>query len=83
MRQLIKLGIEKNNRFVELALTLPFLIIIILMGLPIAFAIAFVALVLLMISGVDLIISAQRFYYGLQSFPLLSIPLFILSLIHI
>ena len=49
------------------------------MGLPIAFAIAFVALVLLMISGVDLIISAQRFYYGLQSFPLLSIPLFILS----
>jgi hypothetical protein len=39
----------------ELALTLPFLIIIILMGLPIAFAIAFVALVLLMISGVDLI----------------------------
>lgn len=79
MRQLIKLGIEKNNRFVELALTLPFLIIIILMGLPIAFAIAFVALVLLMISGVDLIISAQRFYYGLQSFPLLSIPLFILA----
>ncbi len=63
----------------ELALTLPFLIIIILMGLPIAFAIAFVALVLLMISGVDLIISAQRFYYGLQSFPLLSIPLFILA----
>lgn len=63
----------------ELVLTLPFLIIIILMGLPIAFAIAFVALVLLMISGVDLIISAQRFYYGLQSFPLLSIPLFILS----
>lgn len=49
------------------------------MGLPIAFAIAFVALVLLMISGVDLIISAQRFYYGLQSFPLLSIPLFILA----
>ena len=63
----------------ELALTLPFLIVIILMGLPIAFAIAFVALVLLMISGVDLIISAQRFYYGLQSFPLLSIPLFILA----
>ena len=48
-------------------------------GLPIAFALAAVSIVVLGINDVDLLIVAQRFYRGVQSFPLLAVPLFILA----
>lgn len=49
------------------------------MGLPIAFALVAVSIGILDISGVDLLVVAQRLYRGVQSFPLLAVPLFILA----
>lgn len=48
-------------------------------GLPIAFALVAVAIGMLAIGDVDLIVAAQRMYQGVQSFPLLAVPLFILA----
>ncbi|MBI1385912.1 MAG: TRAP transporter large permease subunit [Rhizobiales bacterium] len=63
----------------ELLLVLAFLLGLIGLGLPIAFALAAVSIVVLFLAGVDLIIVAQRLYRGVQSFPLLAVPLFILA----
>jgi C4-dicarboxylate transporter DctM subunit len=49
------------------------------MGLPIAFALVAVSIAILAIADVDLLIVAQRLYRGVQSFPLLAVPLFILA----
>jgi C4-dicarboxylate transporter DctM subunit len=62
-----------------LALILLFLLASIGLGLPIAFALVAVSIVVLAISGVDLIVVAQRLYAGVNSFPLLAVPLFILA----
>ena len=48
-------------------------------GVPIAFALAAVSIVVLTIAGVDMLVVAQRFYRGVQSFPLVAVPLFILA----
>lgn len=48
-------------------------------GLPIAFALIVVSVGVLVIGGVDLLVVAQRLYGGVQSFPLLAVPLFILA----
>ncbi|MCP5371560.1 MAG: TRAP transporter large permease [Hyphomicrobiales bacterium] len=48
-------------------------------GLPIAFALVAVAIGILAVGDVDLIVVAQRMYQGVQSFPLLAVPLFILA----
>jgi tripartite ATP-independent transporter DctM subunit len=49
------------------------------LGLPIAFALAAVSIVVLAINDVNLIVVAQRLYAGVNSFPLLAVPLFILA----
>lgn len=48
-------------------------------GLPIAFALVAVSIGVLTIAGVDLLVVAQRLYRGVQSFPLLAVPLYILA----
>jgi C4-dicarboxylate transporter DctM subunit len=48
-------------------------------GMPIAFALSLVAIVLLWINDVDLFVAVQRMYQGVNGFPLLAVPLFILA----
>lgn len=48
-------------------------------GLPIAFALVAVSIGVLTVAGVDLLVVAQRLYRGVQSFPLLAVPLYILA----
>ncbi|RKF13601.1 TRAP transporter large permease [Roseovarius spongiae] len=48
-------------------------------GVPIAFALVSIAIGIFWMADVDLLIVAQRFYRGVQSFPLLAVPLFILA----
>jgi tripartite ATP-independent transporter DctM subunit len=64
---------------VSLVLALAFLLGMIGFGLPIAFALAAVSITILALNNVDLIVAAQRFYQGTNSFPLLAVPLFILA----
>jgi TRAP-type transport system large permease protein len=63
----------------ELALILGFLLGLIGLGLPIAYALVAVSIGSLAIAGIDLLVVAQRLYRGVQSFPLLAVPLFILA----
>jgi len=63
----------------ELALILCALLGMIGLGLPIAYALVAVSIGSLAIAGIDLLIVAQRLYRGVQSFPLLAVPLFILA----
>ncbi len=63
----------------ELILVLCFLVGLIGLGLPIAFALVAVSIGVLAIADVDLLVVAQRLYRGVQSFPLLAVPLFILA----
>jgi C4-dicarboxylate transporter DctM subunit len=66
-------------RSMELFWVLLTLLGLIGMGLPIAFALVAVSIAILAIADVDLLIVAQRLYRGVQSFPLLAVPLFILA----
>lgn len=50
-----------------------------LMGLPIAFAMGVASLIALLISGVDLSMVPQRMMHSVNSFPLMSIPFFMLA----
>lgn len=59
-------------------LTIGFLFLLVL-GVPIAFAIGIASVVALWILDIDLIVLAQRVIAGTQSFPLLAIPGFILA----
>ncbi len=55
-------------------------IILLLIGVPIAFAMGLSATVILAVSStVPLLVLPQRFYSSLDSFPLMAIPLFILA----
>ena len=59
-------------------LTLGFLFLLVL-GVPIAFAIGITSVIVLWMLDIDLIVLAQRVIAGTQSFPLLAIPGFILA----
>lgn len=48
-------------------------------GVPIAFALSAASILVLAYNGIDLLVVAQRTYQGVQSFPLLAVPLFILA----
>ena len=50
-----------------------------LLGLPIAFAMGVAALVALLATGVDLSMVPQRMMHAVNSFPLMSIPFFMLA----
>ncbi len=63
----------------ELILVLCLLVGLIGLGLPIAFALVAVSIGILAVADIDLLIVAQRLYRGVQSFPLLAVPLFILA----
>lgn len=63
----------------ELLFVLCILLGLIGIGLPIAFALLAIAVGVLFLGDVDLVIVAQRLYRGVQSFPLLAVPLFILA----
>ncbi len=49
------------------------------LGVPIAFALAAVSILTLAFHDLNMLITAQRMYQGVQSFPLLAVPLFILA----
>ena len=49
------------------------------LGVPIAFALAAVSILILAFHDLNMLIAAQRMYQGVQSFPLLAVPLFILA----
>jgi tripartite ATP-independent transporter DctM subunit len=49
------------------------------LGLPIAFSLAAVSIVVLALNDVNLIVVVQRLFAGTNSFPLLAVPLFILA----
>ncbi|MEJ5358658.1 MAG: TRAP transporter large permease [Desulfobacterales bacterium] len=59
-------------------LTAGFLVLL-LLGLPIVFALGLSSLIALWLLDIDLVVMAQRIIAGTQSFPLLAIPGFILS----
>ena len=63
----------------ELFLVLCGLLGLIGFGLPIAYALVAVSVISLAVAGIDLLVVAQRLYRGVQSFPLLAVPLFILA----
>jgi tripartite ATP-independent transporter DctM subunit len=48
-------------------------------GMPLAFALGFASLAALQHSGFDLVVLPQRMLYAVDSFPLMAIPLFMLS----
>lgn len=48
-------------------------------GVPIAFSLAAVSIIILGLNDLNLIIVIQRMYQGVQSFPLVAVPLFILA----
>lgn len=50
-----------------------------LLGMPIAFALGFVALVAVLASGIDLTIIPHRMMHSVNSFPLMAIPFFMLA----
>ncbi|MEP6557433.1 MAG: TRAP transporter large permease subunit, partial [Burkholderiales bacterium] len=50
-----------------------------LLGLPIAFAMGVAAMAALAVSGVDFSMVPQRMMYAVNSFPLMSIPFFMLA----
>jgi len=56
-----------------------FLFIFLILGVPIAFALGISGLVTVVNSGVPLIILPQRIFYTMDSFVLLSIPMFLLA----
>jgi C4-dicarboxylate transporter DctM subunit len=62
----------------SLVLTLGFLALLVV-GVPIAFAIGLSSLAALWMLDIDLVVLAQRMVAGTQSFPLLAIPGFILA----
>ena len=49
-----------------------------LIGVPVAFSIISAGMVYLATSGTSMLVVAQRLIYGLNSFTLLAVPLFIL-----
>jgi len=50
-----------------------------LSGMPIAFALGFVALIAVLASGIDLTIIPHRMMHSVNSFPLMAIPFFMLA----
>jgi tripartite ATP-independent transporter DctM subunit len=50
-----------------------------LLGMPIAFALGFVALIAVLASGIDLTIIPHRMMHSVNSFPLMAIPFFMLA----
>lgn len=52
---------------------------LIILGVPIAFAMGMATLVALWLAGIDVLVLAQNIYAGTQSFNLLAIPFFILA----
>jgi len=55
------------------------LVLMLLIGVPTAYALAASAIAVIWLEGIPLTIAVQRMTSGLQSFPLLAIPLFILA----
>jgi len=50
-----------------------------LLGMPIAFALGFVALIAVLASGIDLTMIPHRMMHSVNSFPLMAIPFFMLA----
>jgi TRAP-type transport system large permease protein len=62
----------------SIAATVAFLLIC-LLGMPLAFALGFSALLALPLGGVDLNMLPQRMMHSINAFPLMAIPLFMLA----
>jgi TRAP-type transport system large permease protein len=61
------------------AAILPSFLIISLLGMPLAFALGFAALIALAMGGVDFNMLPQRMMHSVNAFPLMAIPLFMLA----
>lgn len=55
------------------------LLFLIALGLPVAVCLGLASMLIFFINGIPLIISAQTMYQGIDSFPLMAIPFFILA----
>ncbi|MVA95983.1 TRAP transporter large permease subunit [Nitratireductor sp. CAU 1489] len=62
-----------------IATLLLLLLLLLLVGVPTAYALAASAIAVIWLEGIPLTIAVQRMTAGVQSFPLLAIPLFILA----
>jgi len=60
-------------------LLLAIFVILLFLGCPIAFILGISSLVYFLVSGLPLQMTSQKIIYGVQSFPLLAVPLFILA----
>ena len=58
-------------------------LVLLLLNVPIAFSLGASSLFYLLTSNMNVAVLAQKFYAGIDSFTLLCIPGFMLSLIHI
>jgi hypothetical protein len=50
-----------------------------LLGFPVAFCLGITSLVVLLIGDVPLLLIAQRMFTGIDSFPLMAVPFFVLA----
>lgn len=55
------------------------LLVFLLMGLPVFAALGLSSLVFVMVEGIPLLAAGQMFFEGLNSFPLLAVPFFVLA----
>jgi len=49
------------------------------LGMPVAFAIGLASLAILLVNGLPLVSVAQRMIIGLDNFPILAVPFFLLA----
>ena len=61
------------------AWAIPLLFVAFAMGIPITFALGLTSLVVLACQDVPLVVLAQQMYGGVDSFPLMAVPFFILA----
>lgn len=61
------------------AVVLIVFLILATLGMPLAFALGFASLSALQYGGIDLVVMPQRMMHGVDNFPLMAIPLFMLA----
>jgi tripartite ATP-independent transporter DctM subunit len=54
-------------------------VVLLLSGFPIAFALLFASILYLLVAGYPLILVSQRMFEGMNGFPLLAVPFFVLT----
>ena len=63
----------------SIPLMLILFVLFLFIGVPIAFTIGIVSVISIVVSGYPLTLMAQRFFTGVDSFPLMALPMFVLA----